>query len=363
MIEIDGSYGEGGGQIIRTSLALSVITKEPFTITKIRNLRPNPGLQAQHLACIKAASNICDAKVNNATLGATSFEFYPNKLQAKNFSLDIETAGSITLVMQSFLLPLLLTNKKSKIEIIGGTDVKWSMSFDYYNNIVLPHLKQLAEVDLKILKRGYYPTGQGKIEIVVKPKIKIADFEDFTFVKEELSKVEKIKLSKRGKLLKIRGISYANSNLQNTNVAERVASAASVVLKKLNCPIDIIAQYSNSESIGCGIFLMAQFANDIGEIDLINPIALGSDELGDKTKTSETIGEQAARKLIFEIESNACVDEHLADNLIPLLGLIGGEIKVSTITKHCLTNIYVTEKILGCKFSIVENIIKREEIL
>ncbi|MCH8904479.1 MAG: RNA 3'-terminal phosphate cyclase [Bacteroidetes bacterium] len=169
MIELDGSYLEGGGSIARIALALSTLTHQPFEIENIRKNRPQPGLKNQHLFCVKAMEKLCNAHVEGASLGSTSLKYYPKKIEGKTIDIDMQTAGSITLFLQSLLMPSMFANKPVKFNIIGGTDTSWSPSFDYFNNVLLPHLKKYADIGCKLIKRGYYPKGQGQVQIKINP--------------------------------------------------------------------------------------------------------------------------------------------------------------------------------------------------
>ena len=138
MIELDGSSGEGGGQIIRTALAMSAITGKAFRIINIRKNRDNPGLANQHLYCVKAVKELCDAQVEGAELGSEKLEFYPRKIKPQTLSIDIGTAGSVTLLMQSLLPICIMSDGKFRIRAKGGTDVRWSMPYDYMANVLFP---------------------------------------------------------------------------------------------------------------------------------------------------------------------------------------------------------------------------------
>jgi len=342
MIELDGSYLEGGGQIVRTALALSCITQKPFEVTNIRKGRKKPGLKNQHLFCIKALEELCNAKTGHAKLGSEKLRFLPGKMKPKTLSIDIGTAGSISLLLQSLLIPTIFANSKTRIKITGGTDVSWSPQFDYLTNVILPQLRKYADIETSLLKRGYYPKGGGTIEIKIKPKFNL----------ENLEEAPKINLTEQHNIIHVKGISHASTDLQEANVAERQAKSAKLILSKLNCPIQIRTEYCQTTSTGSGITLWAIFSKDPEEIDILNPIRIGADILGERGKRSEEIGKQAADKLLKEIESKAPVDQHLADNLIPFLALMGGKIKTSEITNHTLTNIYVCEQFLNTKFEI-----------
>lgn len=342
MVNLDGSYGSGGGQIVRTALALSTIKQKAFEVTDIRKGRSQPGLKNQHLFCIKALRELCNAQVDGVELGSTYLKYYPGKIKGKTLSIDIGTAGSITLLLQSLLIPSIFSGSKIKLNIIGGTDVNWSPQFDYFNNIILPQLRRYADIDVSLLKRGYYPKGGGKVEIKINPK----------FSPENIKDAEGIELLEQYSLIQIKGVSHASLDLQGANVADRQAKAAKLILSKLNCPIHIRTEYCDTLSTGSGITLWAIFSKNPEDIDIMNPIRLGADTLGERGKRAEEVGKEAAEKLLKEIDSGAPVDSHLADNLIPFLALASGKMRVSSVTNHTLTNIYVCEEFLGKVFEV-----------
>jgi RNA 3'-terminal phosphate cyclase (GTP) len=341
MIELDGTFGEGGGQIARTALALSMITQQPFHVVNIRAGRDKPGLKMQHLNCITALQKVSDSKAQGAELGSTELTFTPAPLKGKSLSVDIETAGSITLFLQAVLLPFAVS-RQMKIEVIGGTDVAWSIPVDYFANVLVPQLRRWADIDVKVEKRGYYPAGNGKVVVRVKPKEGKKPFE----------------ILEQHNLIHIKGISHASKDLEGARVAERQANAAKQALAKFNCPVTIRTEYSDALSTGSGITLWAVFSKKKDDIEVSEPIIIGADELGEKGKPAEEIGKGAAQKLTEAIESKAPVDAHLADNLIPWMALFApSKIKVQKITKHTETNIYVVEKFLPVKFRIEGSVI------
>lgn len=345
MIEIDGSYGEGGGQIIRTALALSTITGKPFRAIKIRAGREKPGLKAQHVACVNALKKICGAKTGPVFEGAEILEYIPGKIKGGKFEIDIGTAGSITLLLQAALWPCFFAPKKITLKIIGGTCGKWQAPVEYFQNVLLPHLQRLAEkIDFKILKRGYYPKGGGIIELSINPK--------------KIENIVKVNLTEKGDLVQIKGISYASKDLEKAEVAERQARSAQKDLGKYETPINISKEYGETLNTGSGIVLWGVFSGE----DHLNPVRLGADALGERGRPSEKVGEEAAKNLIKELDSDGVVDEHLADQLIPLLGLVGGQMKVSTISKHVKSNIYAVEKFLDVGYKIEVNVISVENV-
>jgi len=331
MIKINGDIFEGGGQILRTALALSIITNKPFEIDNIRKGRPKPGLKAQHLNCIEALKLLTDSKADTAKLGSETLIFHPNKIKTNSVEIDIGTAGSITLLLQSLLLPCIHSDKTIKIKIIGGTDVKWSPSIDYFHYVFLPQMNHYAETKLILTNRGYFPKGKGSIELIIKPK------------KDK----EKINLTKNRQLHLIKGISHASADLQKNEVAERQSKTAALILKSLNHNTHISTEYRNTESPGSGITLWARFGSEI-------PIVLGADCLGEKNKKAEDVGKEAANKLKELINKNQPIDPYLADQLIPFIAIFGGKIKTSKITQHALANAHVCNLFLENQIEINE---------
>src|SRR3989338_7539350 len=197
MIQLDGRYGEGGGALVRTALALSTLTGKSFEVKDIRAGRPNPGLKAQHLTAINALKEITGAETNKIFLGSTGLSFIPGRVKRGIYNIDIGTAGSITLLLQALILPCLFAPGKVTLIVRGGTCGKWQASVDYLQNVLLPHLQKFAKrIELKILKRGYYPKGNGLVQLEISPKYKNKDFASFY---EELGlRVSKFDLTEPG---------------------------------------------------------------------------------------------------------------------------------------------------------------------
>lgn len=344
MIEIDGSFGEGGGAIIRNALALSALTKKPFKISNIRKGRPKPGLMAQHLTAVLAVQQICNAEVKGAQLNSTELEFIPKDIESRTISIDVGTAGSTTLILQALLLPSIFALGKVRIKLTGGTDTKWSMPYDYFENVFHPHIAHLADFKVKLEKRGYYPKGAGKLDIIIHPKIKIIDYNSFEeFLDAIRDKFPKFNLLEFGKIEKIRGISHAASELKKADVAKRQVSGAKQELSKLDYDIKIDSQYSDSLSLGSGITLWAKTNTNV---------IIGADALGERGLRAEEVGKKAAQNLLAELEKQAPTDKYLADQLIVYLAFLGGSIKTTEISNHTLTNIAIVEKFIDVKFKI-----------
>lgn len=345
MIELDGSYGEGGGQILRTALGLSILTLKPFKIANIRKNRPNPGLKPQQLACVKACAEFSNAKIKGAEIGSEFLEFYPEKIKNRQMIANIGTAGSTTLLLQSILIPMMFT--ESEIKITGGTDVKWSMPIDYVKTAIKEMVNPFTSIDIACEKRGYYPIGGGIITVKTKPKYKIIDFDSFEKFHQYIFGNPAIDLAKTGKLASIKGISHASIDLQDKKVAERQSKPIEIQLSG-KYPVNIEREYANTLSTGSGILVYAIYTFPGKEKQYI----ISSDMLGDKGIKSEEVGRVATENLMKSIKQNIVVDEHIQDNIIPLLGLFGGRIKTGNITNHTKSNIYVCEKFLNVEYEI-----------
>jgi RNA 3'-terminal phosphate cyclase (ATP) len=335
MIELDGDYGEGGGQIIRNALSLSCLTGRPFKINNIRKGRGIPGLKRQHLACVNALKELVGAVVEGDFLGSTELSFSPGKKEPGNISVDIGTAGAITLFLQSLLPFLVFQKKRVKVNVKGGTDVQWSMPYDYFANILVPQLRRFADIGCRLLRRGYFPDGGGEVELIVRPHC-----------------FKEIIMLERSGMAQVKGIASASSVLETKEVCERMADSAGHALSSLGVPVNISRQYGLSFSAGCCITLWAVFDSDVF------PVAVGADVLGSAGKKPEDVGKECAEKLLAELSSGAPIDCHLADNLIPFLGVAGGAVKASSVSKHTLSAIYVAEKFLDVKFEVKDNIIR-----
>jgi RNA 3'-phosphate cyclase len=334
MISIDGSQGEGGGQILRTAIAFSALTQEPVRIFNIRAKRENPGLRAQHLTGIKAAGKICDAKIKGDELGSREIEFFPGEIKGGNFNFNIGTAGSITLVLQALMIPAMKVKEKVKIQLKGGTDVKWSPTIDYLRFVTLPLLKKFGyEAKIDLLQRGYFPKGGGKVIAEIFP----------------IKNLKPINLMERGKILSLEGISHAHNALEKARVSRRQARTARSLLYNKLCKLNpgievkIKQEYYSTLSYGSGLTLWVKTENSI----------LGANALGEKGKSSEVVGQEAAKNLIREVDSKAALDKYMGDQIIPYLALSSGEVKVSEITPHTKTNVEIVNK-FGYNLEIME---------
>ncbi|MGB9743402.1 MAG: RNA 3'-terminal phosphate cyclase [Minisyncoccales bacterium] len=337
MIKIDGSYLEGGGQILRTATALSVITQLPCHIFNIRQTRPKPGLATQHLLGLQALAQFCSGRLEGDELGSTEIKFYPGSHCQNSISIKIPTAGSITLILQSLILPALLSNQTVRISFEGGaTDTFFSPPFDYFQFVFLKILEKMGgQVEVNLRRRGYYPTGGAQIEVKTWP---IAE-----------KQLGPLNLTKRGELKRILILSGAAESLKEKKVAERQISGVKEILGKLKLPLEEKIEYYKTDCPGSQINLIAEFENTI----------MGVNNLGKLGKKAETVGKEAALELLKEEKSGACLDKYSADQILPYLPLTKNKssITVSEITSHCQTNIWVVEKFFKGKFQIENNLI------
>ncbi len=363
MIELDGNYGEGGGALLRVALATSTITGKPFRIKNIRSGRSKPGLKAQHLHAINALKQISGSKSSDIEIGTTELWFQPGKVKGGNYSFDIGTAGSITLFLQAIILPCLFATSKVNLTIKGGTCGKWQASVDYLKDILLPQLERFVKkINLRILKRGYYPKGGGEINLEISPSIKLKDKNVHELIKEVSDKVKRINLSEQGKLQQIRGVLNLSSELANFNVDERISRSAKVgvqnrLKENQDVPINIRTELVNTLSQGGELLLWSVHNRDEWN-NINNPIKLGSSTVLEKGKKSEIIGKETVEKLFKEIENEAAVDRCLADQLIQFMGILPNSIiKTSEITEHTKTNIFVIQQFIPTKFKAENNVI------
>jgi RNA 3'-phosphate cyclase len=323
MLKIDGNYGEGGGQLIRTAIAMSCITNKPIKIFNIRKGRSKPGLKAQHLTGINAAAHICGAKVTGNKLGSSEISFSPGSHQHGKFQFNVGTAGSVTLVLQT-LVPIAAFGKDcSTFEIIGGTDVHFAPTIDYFEHVFGRNMKIIGlDIAVQEVYRGFYPKGGGKVRIVVHPwKQRKA----FDAVKQK--KLEHIDVH-----------SISSENLRKADVAKRQIKGFSSKISSKLCAIikETKEIYAPSRSPGTSLHAHAHFKN----------CKLGVVEIGKQGKRAEQVGAECAYKLEQEINSGATIDHRMADQILPFLAFTGGRFKTSRISEHLKTNAWIIQQFL-----------------
>jgi RNA 3'-phosphate cyclase len=329
MIQIDGSYGEGGGQILRTAVSLSALTMKPIRIINIRAGRPNPGLKRQHIAGIEVTGRIVGAKIKGLEVGSDMVEFVPSERHGGTIGYDVGTAGSISLVLQAALPPAVLSPEPVRFRLRGGTDVKWSPPVDYLRNVFAHTLEMLGpKVEILQKKRGHYPRGGGEVVCDVTPVNTIKSFEGI----------------QTGTISSVEGISHCVR--LPSHIAERQASAAEeIILKQLSIKPQIARESyrkDNDPHLGPGSGIAIWAESEYG-------VRVGADSLGERGKSAERVGSDAGSQLTAEVSTGMAVDSHLCDMLIPYLAIASGtsKIGVTKITSHLTTNIWAVEQELS----------------
>jgi RNA 3'-terminal phosphate cyclase (ATP) len=320
MLTIDGSYGEGGGQILRTALALSAVLNRPVLIEKIRAGRRNPGLQAQHLAGVMALGEISRAQVEGAAVGSTSLRFVPARIAHGAYRWDVGTAGAISLVLQAILIPLAFAPTASHIAITGGTHVPWSPPFPYVDQVLLPTLQSMGiRVSLRLGRWGFYPKGGGMVEGTIEP-----------------SNLQPLTLTRRGSLTEVVGLS-AVAGLP-TRIAERQQQRALVRLSSLGVPCRIEISSVQAPSPGTVLFLLIKCEGG----------RAGFSSLGERGKPAERVSDEVCDQVFAYLEQEGTADPYLADQLLLPMALAPGTSSMTTtrVTNHLLTNRWVVEQFL-----------------
>ncbi|MFB2768325.1 RNA 3'-terminal phosphate cyclase [Pelatocladus sp. BLCC-F211] len=326
MIYIDGSYGEGGGQVLRSSLSLAAITGNPISIYNIRAGRKKPGLAAQHLTGVRATATICDAEVRGDALGSMMLEFIPGGVvKAGNYTFDVSeareggSAGAVTLVLQTVLLPLALATGDSQVTFKGGTHVPFSPPMTYIEQVYLPILKQMGvEVDVKLGAWGWYPQGGGVVNLRVSGSRRLAG----------------INLVKRGDLQQVRGLAIATE--LPAHIPQRIASRTENLLREAGLKHIIKPVREKGVAPGAGLFLTAEYENSLA----------GFSSLGRLGLPAEKVAQIACEELLKFNQTGAAVDEHLADQLLlpAALASAPSEYQVAEVSTHLTTNAWVLEQ-------------------
>jgi len=331
MIKIDGSHGEGGGQILRSTLTLSAILGKPVEIFNIRAGRKKTGLQPQHLTGVRAVAEICNGKLEGDNLLSQRIVFHPGKIQSGDYEFDVmrvkSSAGSTGMIFQQIAPVLAFGDKESKVVLKGGTQTEWAPPIDYLQDIFLPTVAKMGlHANIEVERWGWYPIGQGIVKAKVQP------------IKNRLKAIE---LNERGKLKRFFGISLV-SRLP-LSIAERERDQA---LNKLRPQVpEPQIETKSVPSLGTGNYfcLVAEFENAVA----------GFNSLGKIGKRAEKVANETVDQFIKFYKSKACIEKHLADQLILYMALADGKSSfTSEITNHILTNSWVIEQFLPVKFKI-----------
>jgi len=326
MLEIDGSCGEGGGQLLRTAVALAAITRTAVHITRVRAGRSKPGLAAQHLTAVRAVAALCNAQVEGLAIGSQTIVFAPGAIQGGDFSFDVATAGSAPLVLQALLPVMISSGQRVSVCIRGGTDVRAAPPLDYLVHVLFPLLRRLgAQVTLLDVRRGYYPRGGGLVRVAVEPAV-----------------LTPYHFAAQGAPRHVGGIAHV-ANLP-AHIAERMRRAALQVLGEGSSAHIESQVLSKPEAMGTGgaIVLWAETDGTV----------LGAGRVAQRGVPAESLGGDAARELVADLRAGATLDLHAADQLLIYLALSGhGSYVTRTLTRHAQTAMWLIEQFLPVRFT------------
>jgi len=321
LVKIDGSMGEGGGQILRTSLSMSAVYGRPFEMVQIRANREKPGLKRQHLTCVKAVAEICGAKVNGAEVGSLNLTFDPGPVRGGVYRFDIGTAGSVTLVAQTVIPILLRADAPSIVTITGGTHVPMSPSWDFFELTYLPQLRAMgAEVEGRLIRHGFYPAGGGEVELHVKP----------------IGEVRYYKMLERGRFLGGK-VTAVVSNL-NRSIAEAEVDLVTGKLEEYGLEREVREVVSTGPGNYC--FAQLNFEN----------ITVVVSDIGTYNRSRKSVANSVVDNVRKYMKCPAAVEVHLSDQLLVPLGVMEDDGKGCQLnqwaefsldkkfTRHYLTN-------------------------
>ncbi len=335
-IVIDGSFGEGGGSILRLGAGLSILLKRPIRIKNIRANRPKSGLRLQHLKGLEALANLTNSSLSECQVGTKEITLYPKQTLQSKIEVKIGTAGNIGLLIQPIQIACLGFNKPEKIEILingGGTFGKWAPSLNYLKEVTYQIFRNHGyDIDINIQKHGFYPKGGAIVKCTLYPP---------------KDKLKPISLTELGKIDLIRGEIIITNQLRKNKVGERIRTSVLKHLKKnLDCNFKIDYNYVHSLSPGVGLSLWA--SSDTGAIISSGTI------LGERNIISEKLGELAANELLKYIKNGIPIDNYLSDQLIPFMGFVKdpSRIKVLKITSHTKTNLELIKLFLNRNYLI-----------
>ena len=337
VLELDGSFGEGGGQVLRNSTSLAAILHRNIRICNVRFKRPKPGLRPQHLTGVRAAIEISRAVAVGAKENSMELEFFPQEIVAQDLTFDIRTAGACTLITQILLPIMLFADKEMTATIIGGTNVDFSPPVEYIDQVICQRVLPLFGVhgQLNTLSRGYFPRGGGRIELHTAPL-------------ERGACLTPVDLVSKGEIVSVRGLVHVVDLPKN--IAERMYQAAWKKIRRYfrRATVDIQISTERGPSKGTGIFLMAE--SDTGALYAWN-------EMGKIGTPAEQVGENCVEGLATQVDGLGCVDEHLQDQLIIFMMLAEGtsRIRVSEITEHTETSLHFCKLVSKGDYSIEED--------
>jgi len=329
MRTIDGSHGEGGGQILRTALTLSILAEEPVRIENIRANRSHPGLRPQHLTAVRAAAAVCNANLDGDELDSQTVTMVPGgRAQPGTYAFDVAqasvggSAGSIGLIFQTVLLPLALVDGKSTLTLRGGTHVAWAPSVSYLEHVFLPTVSRMGiQAQIELERWGFYPAGGGEARVRIQGRERA---------------LEPIQITTRGDLERVWGIA-AVTNLPS-HIPQRMANRARNVLAEEGLKAQVEPRRLQGAGPGAGIFLFAEYDNAIA----------GFTAYGRKGLPANKVADNVCEDLLVFHRAQAPIDPHLADQLILPMAFASGssQIVATEVTRHLLTNLWVVRQFL-----------------
>ncbi len=326
MITIDGSYGEGGGQILRTALALSLVTGKPFSINNIRAGRKKPGLMRQHLTAVNAAVEIGDAAIEGNRIGSQAFRFEPVTVKSGNYRFAIGSAGSCTLVFQTILPALLIAGEPSEIILEGGTHNPFAPPFDFLEKAFLPVINRMGPAVRAVLEKpGFYPAGGGRFKVSVDP-----------------AGMNRIDLIERGKVIGRRARA-AVANLP-VSIANRELK---VIRDELEWAREQLAVVDVEDSQGPGNILSVEIVSEN-----VTEVFTG---FGQKGISAEKVAKRTVRTVREYLAADVPVGRYLADQLLlPMAMAGGGKFWTLSPTKHTSTNAEIIKKFIDVEIAVNE---------
>ncbi|HEX8137733.1 MAG TPA: RNA 3'-terminal phosphate cyclase [Pyrinomonadaceae bacterium] len=325
MITIDGSYGEGGGQIIRTSLALSLVTGKPFRIERVRARRSKPGLQRQHLTAVTSAAEIGRAELSGATVGSTQFTFAPREVVPGDYTFSIGTAGSTTLVLQTVLPPLMIAASPSRLTLEGGTHNVHAPPFEFIAETFLPLINRMGpQVWIELRRYGFYPPGGGRFTVSIEPAPRLT----------------RLDIAERGPIRAQRARALV------VNLPAQIGyRELAVVKEKLGLGDDQMEVETSTNAFSPGNVLTIHVASEH-----LTEVVTG---MGERGVRAETVAAGAAQEALDYLESGASVGQHLADQLLVPLALAGGgSFLTMQPSLHTTTNIAVIKNFLDTTITV-----------
>ena len=328
MLEIDGSYGEGGGQLLRTAVALAAVRGQEIVVRNIRTRRDKPGLAPQHLAAVRAVAALCQAQVEGLELRSQVLRFAPRALCAGEHRFDVGTAGCVSLVLQALLPAMVASGRSVSVTVTGGTDVRQAPAIGYVANILLPLLERMGVLaQLEVIRRGYYPRGGGEIRVRLAP-----------------CALRPIALEASGGLVAIEGHAHV-ANLP-AHIATRMRDAVLERLAVIPGPSPRIAVESldsvHAMGRGGAIVVWARTEHTV----------LGAGRVAELGVRAETLGASVGEELVSDLTAGATADVHAADQLLVYLALArGGSYLVRSLTTHARTAMWLIEQFLPVRFA------------